>query len=96
MKSRDEPPLTHADNEEFLGMLRERNQRMGGVRATQVEVRFENLTVEAEMQTGRQALPTLLNATLNGVEEIVKLSCFCAKNPIRILNELSGTLRPSR
>ena len=41
---------------------------MGGVQATQVEVRFENVTVEAEMQTGRQALPTLPNATLNGVE----------------------------
>ncbi|XP_078170470.1 ABC transporter G family member 45-like isoform X2 [Carex rostrata] len=98
MKSRDEPPLTHADNEEFLRMLRERNQRMCGDEATQVEVRFENLTVEAEMQTGRQALPTLLNATLNGVEEIVKWSCLYAKKkyPIRILNELSGMIRPSR
>lgn len=40
-----------------------------GVEATQMEVRFEKLTVEAETQVGRQAdLPTLINATLNGVE----------------------------
>ncbi|KAJ4803787.1 ABC transporter G family member 45 [Rhynchospora pubera] len=97
MKRREDPPFTHADNEEFLKMLRERNGRMGG-EATKVEVRFENLTVEAEMQDSRQALPTLLNATLNGLEEIARLSRLCAKRtkPIRILNELCGTIRPSR
>ncbi|KAJ3692680.1 hypothetical protein LUZ60_011775 [Juncus effusus] len=97
MKRGAEPPLTHADNEEFLKMLRERKERLG-VQAIKVEVKFENLTVEAETQAGKRALPTLLNSTIRGVQEIAGLLPLCGekKRPIKILNELSGIIRPSR
>jgi hypothetical protein len=39
-----------------------------GVKAPEVEVRFENLTVVAETLVGGQPLPTLINATLNGIQ----------------------------
>jgi ABC-transporter N-terminal len=49
-----------------------------GVEATEVEVRFENLTVEAETQVGGQPLPTLINATLNGIQvrELDAMYCY--------------------
>ncbi|AQK57892.1 ABC transporter G family member 34 [Zea mays] len=40
-----------------------------GVDAPKVEVRFERLTVEADVRVGRRAVPTLLNAAINAAQE---------------------------
>ena len=39
-----------------------------GVEAAKVEVRFERLTVEADVRVGRHAVPTLLNCTVDTVQ----------------------------
>lgn len=41
-----------------------------------VEVRFQNLKVVADVQTGSRALPTLVNATRD-VFEVSILSYYC-------------------
>lgn len=39
-----------------------------GVDVPKVEVRFERLTVEADVRVGRRAVPTLLNAAINAAQ----------------------------
>jgi hypothetical protein len=39
-----------------------------GVGAAKVEVRFEELTVEADVRVGRRALPTLMNCAINAAQ----------------------------
>lgn len=39
-----------------------------GIRMSAVEVRFENLSVDADVHVGGRALPTVLNSLLNVVE----------------------------
>ncbi|VAI24829.1 unnamed protein product [Triticum turgidum subsp. durum] len=61
------PPLTHEDNRRFLEMLREKKERLG-VGVEKVEVRFEELTVEADVPVGRRTLPTLFNCAVNAAQ----------------------------
>lgn len=42
-----------------------------GLELPKIEVRFEDLSVEADAYAGSRALPTLLNATLNTIEVIL-------------------------
>ncbi|XP_031499770.1 pleiotropic drug resistance protein 2-like isoform X2 [Nymphaea colorata] len=85
------------DNEKFLLRLRERADRVG-IDLPKIEVRFEDLAVEADAYVGSRALPTLLNATINSLEGILGLLRLTPskKRVLKILNEVSGTLRPSR
>lgn len=39
-----------------------------GIELPQIEVRYEHLSVEADVHVGKRALPTLLNAVINTVE----------------------------
>lgn len=39
-----------------------------GIELPQIEVRYEHLSVEAEVYVGARALPTLLNSAINVVE----------------------------
>ena len=41
-----------------------------GIQETKVEVRFEDLTVEADVREGGRALPTLVNAVINTMQVI--------------------------
>lgn len=41
-----------------------------GLELPKIEVRFEDLSVEADAYVGSRALPTLLNSTLNIIEVI--------------------------
>lgn len=45
-----------------------------GIQLPTVEVRFENLSIDADVYVGSRALPTLLNFVRNTVE--VVLMCF--------------------
>ncbi|XP_051142599.1 pleiotropic drug resistance protein 2-like isoform X2 [Andrographis paniculata] len=85
------------DNESFLRKLRDRTDRVG-IEIPKVEVRYEHVSVDGDAFVGSRALPTLLNASLNlieGVFEKVKL-IPSKKKSIKILDDISGTVKPSR
>ncbi|MDK0764228.1 hypothetical protein P5E87_15865, partial [Clostridium perfringens] len=54
------------DHENFLLKLKERMDRVG-IDYPTIEVRFENLGVEAEVHVGNRGLPTLVNSVTNTV-----------------------------
>ncbi|KAK1306035.1 ABC transporter G family member 34 [Acorus calamus] len=93
----DRPPMTHAENEDFLQRLRDRRARLG-VEEQKIEVRFEDLRVQANMLVGTRALPTLLNATINTVQELMGSFHITRdrKKFVKILKGLKGIIRPSR
>ncbi|XP_039118156.1 LOW QUALITY PROTEIN: pleiotropic drug resistance protein 2-like [Dioscorea cayenensis subsp. rotundata] len=89
--------VVEEDNERFLRRLRARIDQVG-LELPKIEVRFENLAVEADAYAGSRAIPTLLNATINTLEGIagfVKLSPT-KKRINKILRGVSGILKPSR
>ncbi|CAH9074142.1 unnamed protein product [Cuscuta europaea] len=64
-----------------------------------VEVRFQDLKVDAFIHEGSRALPTIPNSILNTTEAFLrKLRVFSGQRRKRlsILNNISGVLRPSR
>ncbi|KAI3947486.1 hypothetical protein MKX01_028391 [Papaver californicum] len=89
--------VVEEDNEKFLQRLRNRIDRVG-IDIPKIEVRFENLSVEADAYLASRALPTLFNATLNAFETILGLiRCGPSKKQVnKILLELNGVVKPSR
>eukprot|EP00262_Sarcandra_glabra_P012496 TRINITY_DN323_c0_g1_i1.p1 TRINITY_DN323_c0_g1~~TRINITY_DN323_c0_g1_i1.p1 ORF type:complete len:1461 (-),score=277.38 TRINITY_DN323_c0_g1_i1:266-4648(-) len=85
------------DNERFLHRLRDRTDRVG-IETPKIEVRFNNLSVEADSYLGSRALPTLLNTTMNTIEGILGLVRLSPskKRVNEILRDVTGILRPSR
>ncbi|VAI10405.1 unnamed protein product [Triticum turgidum subsp. durum] len=69
-----------------------------GFGAEKVEVRFEELTVEADVHVGHRALPTLLNCAVNAAQKLATCSHMCTtrKKPIKVINGVSGAINPSR
>ncbi|XP_044361834.1 ABC transporter G family member 45-like [Triticum aestivum] len=69
-----------------------------GVAGPKVEVRFEDLAVEAHVRIGRRELPTLLNCAVNAAQDLVSFFHMYSrrKGAIKIINEASGKIRPSR
>ncbi|KAI3844873.1 hypothetical protein MKX03_008304, partial [Papaver bracteatum] len=89
--------VVEEDNERFLRRLRDRTDRVG-IEIPKIEVRFENLSIEADAYVGSRALPTLLNSTLNAVEAFLGLVWLVPskKRINKILRNVSGIVRPSR
>ncbi|KAL3654728.1 hypothetical protein CASFOL_001463 [Castilleja foliolosa] len=56
------------DNEKFLQTLRSRADRVG-IEIPKIEIRYEHLAVEGDVHVGSRALPTLINATFNSIEQ---------------------------
>ncbi|THF97891.1 hypothetical protein TEA_021901 [Camellia sinensis var. sinensis] len=85
------------DNERFLQRLRARTDRVG-IDIPKVEVRFENLSIEGDVYVGSRALPTLLNSTLNAIQDLLGLIKLLPskKRVIKILQDVSGIVKPSR
>ncbi|XP_016466204.1 pleiotropic drug resistance protein 2 [Nicotiana tabacum] len=85
------------DNEQFLTRLRNRTDRVG-IEIPKIEVRFQNLSVEGDAYVGTRALPTLLNSTLNTIEDVLGLVHLSPskKRVVKILEDVSGIIRPSR
>ncbi|XP_020584448.1 ABC transporter G family member 42-like [Phalaenopsis equestris] len=85
------------DNDTFLKKLRHRIDKVG-IDLPTVEIRFENLCVEAKCHVGNRALPTLLNATINIAESIVRLFGvkFTKMATLNILKDISGIIRSSK
>ncbi|KAK8959475.1 ABC transporter G family member 34 [Platanthera guangdongensis] len=89
--------IVEEDNERFLKRLRDRFHHVG-LEYPKIEVRFQNLAVEADSFAGSRALPTLLNATINTLQGIFGFVHFAqsSKRVNKILNSVSGILKPSR
>ncbi|KAM4108793.1 hypothetical protein ACB094_03G072200 [Castanea mollissima] len=60
--------VAEEDNEKFLRRLRDRTDRVG-IEIPKIEVRYEHVSVEGDVYVGSRALPTLLNVTLNTIED---------------------------
>ncbi|XP_022159382.1 ABC transporter G family member 36-like, partial [Momordica charantia] len=80
--------VAEEDNEKFLRKLRDRIDRVG-IKLASVEVRFEELSVEAECHIGNRALPSLPNVARNVAESILNLDDFTAGSPIIRQNDLT-------
>ncbi|PQP96196.1 ABC transporter G family member 31 [Prunus yedoensis var. nudiflora] len=88
---------TDQDNFLLLSAIKERLDKVG-LEVPKVEVRFENLKVVANVQTGSRALPTLINFTRNLFENVLTgLRIFRPKrHSLTILNDISGVIKPGR
>ncbi|KAG6497045.1 hypothetical protein ZIOFF_044931 [Zingiber officinale] len=89
--------VVEEDNERFLKRLRERIDRVG-LELPKIEVRYQNLSLEADVYVGSRALPSLWNTTLNILEGFFGLLQLSPskKRTINILDNVSGILKPSR
>nr|XP_043635770.1 pleiotropic drug resistance protein 1-like [Erigeron canadensis] len=85
------------DNERFLLKLRNRLDRVG-IELPTIEVRFEHLTVEADVSIGSRALPSFLNFHIDIFEGFLSMFHLRPNNKkhITILDDLSGVVKPSR
>ncbi|CAJ1898805.1 unnamed protein product [Sphenostylis stenocarpa] len=85
------------DNEKFLLKLRNRIDRVA-IELPTIEVRFENLNVEAEVHAGTRALPTFTNFMVNIVEGLVNSLHILPsrRKTINILRNVSGIIKPGR
>ncbi|KAJ0530511.1 putative ABC transporter, ABC-2 type transporter, ABC-transporter domain-containing protein [Helianthus annuus] len=85
------------DNEKFLLKLRNRIDRVG-IDLPTIEVRFENMTVEADVKTGSRALPSFINFHIDLYEMFLSLFHLLpnTKKHITILDDVSGIVKPSR
>ncbi|KAJ0700765.1 putative ABC-type xenobiotic transporter [Helianthus annuus] len=85
------------DNEKFLLKLRNRIDRVG-IDLPTIEVRFEHMTVEADVKTGSRALPSFINFHIDLYEMFMSLFHLLpnTKKHITILDDVSGIVRPSR
>ncbi|XP_074574926.1 ABC transporter G family member 36-like isoform X2 [Curcuma longa] len=89
--------VAEEDNERFLLKLKDRIQRVG-LDLPDIEVRYENLTVEAETYVGDGGLPTIFNSIINVLEGYANLLRILPsrKRPLSILHDVSGIIKPRR
>ncbi|KAI9110322.1 hypothetical protein K1719_018764 [Acacia pycnantha] len=89
--------VAEEDNERFLLKLRNRIDRVG-IDIPTIDVRYENLNIEAEVNVGSRALPTVLNFTTNMVESFLNSLHILPsrKRHVTILKDISGIIKPRR
>ncbi|XP_008461059.1 pleiotropic drug resistance protein 1-like [Cucumis melo] len=88
---------TEVDNAKFLLKLKKRIDRVG-IDIPTIEVRFEDLRVEAEAYIGERALPTIFNFFANLMEGFLAYLRILSskKKQLTILHDVSGIIKPSR
>ncbi|GJZ47224.1 pleiotropic drug resistance protein 1-like protein [Tanacetum coccineum] len=69
-----------------------------GIDLPKIEVKFEHLTVEADINTGSRALPSFINFHIDIFEMFLSLIRLLpnTKKHITILDDVSGLVKPSR
>uniref|UniRef100_K4A4V3 ABC transporter domain-containing protein n=1 Tax=Setaria italica TaxID=4555 RepID=K4A4V3_SETIT len=87
--------LFQDDSERFLRRLRDRID-MVGIELPTIEVRYEQLTVEADVVAAGRELPTLSNAATNFLQGLIGRFGSSNKRNITILKNVNGVLKPSR
>ncbi|PWA98468.1 pleiotropic drug resistance protein PDR/CDR [Artemisia annua] len=87
----------NANPEVFFDRIRQRFDNVD-LKFPKVEVRFENLGIDAFVHVGSRALPTLPNSVYNMSEAFLrKLRIFPGRRKkLSILNNISGIIKPSR
>ncbi|XP_058221819.1 pleiotropic drug resistance protein 1-like isoform X1 [Rhododendron vialii] len=89
--------IAEEGNENFLLQLKERINRVG-IAFPNIEVRFQNLSVDAEAYVGARALPSIFNFFFNALQGF--LNCLhvlpSRKIPLAILHDVSGIIKPGR
>ncbi|KAI3727207.1 hypothetical protein L1987_67018 [Smallanthus sonchifolius] len=85
------------DNEKFLLKLRHRLDSVG-IELPTIEVKFEHVTVEADVNTGSRALPSFINFHIDFFEGLLSLFRLLpnSKRHITILDDVSGVVKPRR
>ncbi|KAJ6793163.1 putative ABC transporter G family member 31 [Iris pallida] len=86
-----------ADTEEFFRRIRRRFDAVH-LEFPKIEVRFQNLKVDAYVHVGSRALPTIPNFLCNMTESFLRqLRIFRGRRmKLSILDNISGIVRPSR
>ncbi|ERN19479.1 hypothetical protein AMTR_s00069p00193610 [Amborella trichopoda] len=82
----------------YVLLIEEERGSLVGVNIPKIEVRFGQLCVEANAHMGRRALPTLVNATINTLEDMLSFIGLSTskKTKFNILKGVSGIVKPSR
>ncbi|VAH26983.1 unnamed protein product [Triticum turgidum subsp. durum] len=85
------------DHERFLSKFKDRLDRVG-IQLPTIEVRYENLNVEAQAHVGSRGLPTILNTYANLLEGLANALHLTPnrKQKIPILHNVSGIIKPHR
>ncbi|KAM6602199.1 hypothetical protein CsatA_021808 [Cannabis sativa] len=85
------------DNESFLLKLKQRIQTVG-IDLPTIEVRYENIKVEADVHVGSRALPSFINFCVNILEMLVSFLPILKskKKHVTILDDVSGAIKPGR
>ncbi|KAL4190565.1 hypothetical protein AMTRI_Chr07g25310 [Amborella trichopoda] len=84
------------DNQRLLKNFRERVDRVG-LKLPTVEVRFENLSVEAKCEVvDGKPLPTLWNTIKSILFGLVRLPGSKSEATISVIKDVSGIIKPSR
>lgn len=85
------------NSEQFLFKMRERIDKVG-LGLPRIEVRFQELSVEADVYIGSRALPTIPNYIFNLTEGLMRsLRIFPGrKRRLSILDDVSGIIKPGR
>nr|GEW12215.1 pleiotropic drug resistance protein 1-like [Tanacetum cinerariifolium] len=85
------------DNEGFLLRLKDRLDRVG-IDMPTIEVKYEHVTVEADVETGSRALPSFINFHIELFEGLLSALHLLpnSKRHITILDDCSGVIKPKR
>ncbi|KAL1552517.1 transcription factor [Salvia divinorum] len=85
------------DNEKFLLKHRNRIDRVG-IEIPTIEVRFQNLNIDAHAYSAKRSLPTFINFNINIIEGFLNALHILPsqKKPFTILKDVSGIIKPSR
>ncbi|KAJ4749521.1 ABC transporter G family member 36 [Rhynchospora pubera] len=89
--------VAEEDNERYLLRLKDRIDRVG-IELPTIEVRYENLNIEALTHVGNRGLPTVLNSTLNTIESVANALHILPNRKMKmpILHDVSGIIKPCR
>eukprot|EP01018_Ginkgo_biloba_P008437 Gb_15305 [translate_table: standard] len=89
--------IADGNAQHFLLMMRARFDRVG-LELPRIEVRYENLNVDADVYIGSRALPTIPNYVLNMAEAFLRyLPIFASrKKQLSIIDGVSGIVKPCR
>ncbi|XP_038714134.1 pleiotropic drug resistance protein 1-like isoform X2 [Tripterygium wilfordii] len=89
--------VTEEDNKKFLLNLKDRFDRVG-IDFPTIEIRFENLNIEAEADVGSRTLPTFVNYFVNVLEGFLNSIHILSTRSthLTILKNVSGIIKPSR
>ncbi|KAI0523961.1 hypothetical protein KFK09_003325 [Dendrobium nobile] len=85
------------DNKTFLLKIKDRFERVGMEWPT-IEVRFQDIVVEAQVYVGNRSIPSFFNSFLNSAERFANFLHLIPskKKPFTILQDASGVIKPHR